>query len=182
MIPKKFYLKPTNSLYSLIIVSFCSGWITYLTHEFFHWLAYISYGIETTFKLNTIELVDPNQQPADSTLLVIYSSGVGFIILQAFVCYTLLKGTKNIWLFTLLLAAFLFRFLAAILNFSTPTDEGKISLLLGLPLHTFSAIVVGINSWFFYKYLSIKTISGKEIIISVAVVFASIYLFSLITI
>ena len=51
-------MKPTNSIYSLIIVSFCSGWITYLTHEFFHWLAYISYGIETTFKLNTIELVD----------------------------------------------------------------------------------------------------------------------------
>ena len=175
-------MSPTKSNIYLTLISFSSAWITYFAHEVFHWSAYSLLKVKTHFKLNTIELLDNNLLIPDSKQIIIYGSGIDFTFFQAFLCFYVLKRKQIFWLFALLIAAFELRLLAAILNFSKPSDEGKISLLLGLPLHTLSVVVVGGMGYFFFKTATTKKFVVKETFLSAVVVFIAIYLFSLIQI
>ncbi len=175
-------MKSKIKIPTLILISFSAGWITYFLHEVFHWFAYSFLNIETSFRVNTIELFQKEQFISDHKILMIYGSGVCFTFLQTVCCYILLKKNKFFWLYIFLIAAFELRFIAAILNFFSPSDEGKISLILGLPLHSVSLIVVGGIGWLVYKSRKNITFSKKQILIVLGAVFVSIYMFSLINI
>lgn len=167
---------------STIFPSLISAWFTYFIHEVFHWLGYTYFKIKTLFKLNTIELLDQSQFISDSKLLIIQGAGVFITFFQALCCYLFLRKTKNIWLNALLISAFELRFLAGILNFLNPSDEGKMSLILNLPKHTISVIVISVMGGFIYQIIITNKPPKKEFLSTLLFVFISLYIFSLISI
>ncbi len=171
-------MKTTKPLFLQFFISTVSAWLTYLAHEFFHWLAYTFFEIKTSFELNTIKVQDHSEIIPDSKLLIIYGSGVVFTFSQSLYCYLRLKKKESIWLTALLISAFELRLLAAILNFISPSDEGKISLILGVNQHTFSFLLLGGMGWFIYKLINGKKHTTKELTLIFLVVFISIYVFS----
>jgi len=126
---------------------------TWIIHELAHWITYKFLGYESLMTLNSVSVVN-NQNPTISHSIMISITGPLITIFQAVVVYSLLKFKKwNSYLYPFLLTPFYMRFLAGLINFINPNDEGRISEYLGIGLFTISIIV---SSFLFFLVYNIS--------------------------
>jgi high-affinity Fe2+/Pb2+ permease len=132
---------------TLIIVVF----ITWIIHEFAHWLTNESLGYETIMRLNGTSTIK-GENPTDLHNIISSSAGPIITIIQGLVAYVLLKFRKwNKCIYAFLFTAFFMRFFASLMNFIMLNDEGRISVYLKLGIFTLPIIVSGILFYMVYK-------------------------------
>lgn len=166
--------KIKSGVYFLIIPC-----LTYFLHEVFHWLAYLFYGIDAFLTLNGIQLPEAQLILTKEQQLIIYGSGVLFTFSQGILAYYLLLKRANKIAYISLLSVFILRFAAELLNFAHPSDEGKISLALGLPQHFISFFVVGLLAILVYRTVRHQNYSFLKVLGEMILVLLTIYLYSL---
>lgn len=135
-----------------IITSIIAVILTWIIHEFTHWLTSESLGYQSIMRLNSVY---PKKGQKLNELHNIYISASGPIItvFQAIITFFILK-TKgwNKYIYPILFVPFYMRLLAGIMNLFNPNDEGRISEFLGIGLYTISIIISS-----FLLFLVIKT-------------------------
>jgi len=146
----------------IIIVAVLFTWVL---HEFMHWLTYQSLGYDALMTLNR---VSPTNTPTTTHALIAAAAGPLITIIQAVIVYAFLKYKNwNIYLYPFLLTAFYMRFLAGLINFINPNDEGKISEYLGIGLFTLSIIVSGFLFYLVYNISKQYKLSFKFQIVTI---------------
>ncbi len=128
-----------------IAIIFTATLVTFILHEMAHWVAYESLGYSAGFRLNFANAKDPAVQLSDAEKIITSFSGPLFTIIQAFICYLILRNRNQIFLYPFLFVPFVMRLGAAWANQFSPNDEGRVSLILGLNLYAISVIVVLIH-------------------------------------
>ncbi len=122
--------------YSLLFVI---GILSFVVHEFAHWIMGISLGYEMLGSLNHVWSKSPTS-PTDE--LLISAAGPATDIAQAIVGFWLVRRRQSLFGFAMLYMAFFGRFLAAAVSVLNPNDEARISAQLGLGTWTLPIIVV----------------------------------------
>ncbi len=168
----------TKKIIIYIGISVLVGMASIFFHERSHWLVTELFGYETTFTLNTSQVIDQTIQLSRIERLLTAFAEPLFTIFQAVVFYLILNERKRILLYSFLFYPFTLRFGAAIANVFQPNDEGRISLDLGLPLNTISIVVVGFlfvlivriskkyNYSFLFNFLTFLLMASIVILIS----------------
>lgn len=128
-----------------IPIIFTATLVTFILHEMAHWVAYEILGYRAGFRLNFANVKNPAVQLSNAEKIITSFSGPLFTIIQAFICFFLLRIRNQIFLYPFLFVPFVMRLGAAWANQFSPNDEGRISLILGLNLYTISVIVVLIH-------------------------------------
>ncbi len=141
---------------------------TWVLHEFSHWVTYQWLGYEALMTLNR---VSPIGTPTNNQVLIASAVGPITTIIQAVIIYNLLKYKNwNIYLYPLLLTPFYMRFLAGLMNFIHPNDEGKIGEYLGIGLFTLAIIVSSFLLYLVYKISKKHKLSLKFQIVTIITV------------
>ena len=118
--------------------------VTWLIHEFAHWVVSEALGYSTAMSLNGTRPVEGEYQKG-SHQIVVSAAGPVFTILQAFAVYFWFSNKGWIkYLYPFLFTAFYMRTLAGLMNFINLNDEGRVSAFLGLGTFAIPLIVVGI--------------------------------------
>ncbi len=139
-----------------VIAGALAVFITWLIHEFTHWLTGELYGYETIMRLNGTSIIE-GKDPTELQSAIISISAPIVTVLQGFVFFWILKFRKwNKYLYPMLFTAFFMRFLAGLMNFQMLNDEGRVSEYLGIGTFTLSVIISALL--FFMVY----TISKKH--------------------
>ena len=141
------------------IVLFVAFVLTFLFHEFGHWL----FGTLTGHKMIlTLNSTSPADTELKSTFAIYFmkSGGPLFTILQGVIFLYIIKyKTDNYYLYPFIVAPILMRVLTVFLNFNTPQDEAQISMFWGLGTWTIPIIVA--LFLLFLGYLSSKQLNIK---------------------
>jgi high-affinity Fe2+/Pb2+ permease len=135
--------------------------ITWLIHEFAHWLTSELYGYDTIMNLNGTSQAD-GQDWIDKHQIIISASGPIVTILQGLIIFLLLKSRNwNKYLYPFLFTAFYMRFLAGFMNFINLNDEGRISKFLEIGTFTLPTIVSGLLFYLVYKTSTRNNLNWK---------------------
>lgn len=127
--------------------------LTWIVHEFAHWITYSLLGYDFMMTLNKVSFLR-GEIPKGIHQVIAGSAGPLITILQAFIIYRYLKKKQwNKYLYPFLFTAFYMRFLAGVLNFINPNDEGAISQYFGIGLYTISIVV---SALLFYMVFQIS--------------------------
>lgn len=118
-----------------------AGIITFVVHEFFHWLAGTALGYSMT--------ITPNQVRSNGPMLawhalIVSAAGPIITYVQAFIGYRQVTKHASLAGFAFLYMAFFTRLLAMAMSVFNPNDEARISRDLGIGMWTLPAIVVAI--------------------------------------
>lgn len=133
----------------LIIVVF----ITFIIHEFAHWLTSEFLGYETIMRLNGTYPVQ-SENPTDLHSILTSSAGPIITIIQGLIAYLFLKFCNwNKYIYPFLFIAFFMRFLASVMNLIMLNDEGRISVYLKLGIFTLPLVV---NAILFYMVYNVS--------------------------
>lgn len=159
---------------------FFIGCLTYFVHELAHLFIHLGLGHRVAFKMNHIELYQPQQITLPIHRVFVYGSGVFVTFLQGIIGYRLVTRTLNQRGFTLLLAAFTLRFAAAILGLTSNSDEMKTSIAMDLPSYFWTVIVLGGFLFLIYKAMKKSLLNPKSVLGQFLILLLAIYLFSLI--
>ena len=131
---KKFNLK-----YSVVL--FVAFVITFLFHEFGHWLFGTVTGNKMIMTLNMTYAVDIKYNSIFAEYFM-KSGGPIFTILQSIIFLYLIKYiTANYYFYAFVFAPILMRVLTVLLSFVTPQDEAQISNFLGIGTFTLPVII-----------------------------------------
>ena len=124
---------------SIFIVTF-----TWILHEFAHWLTSELLGYDTTMSLNGTSPKE-GENPTEWHRIYISASGPLVTLFQGFIVFLILKLSGwNKYLYLFLFTAFYMRFLAGVMNFVNPNDEGRISAYLEFGTFTIPIVVTGV--------------------------------------
>ena len=125
--------------------------ITWLIHEFAHWLVYTLQGYDAYMGLNKAGVRGDNGPNVDQQIIGA-AAGPLITLLQAILVFVYLKRKGwNKYIYPFLFIPFYMRFLAGLMNFIMPNDEGFISQQLGLGLFTISILISAVLFWMVYK-------------------------------
>ncbi len=125
--------------------------ITWIIHEFAHWLTSELLGYKNTMRLNGTSLVK-GQNPSEIERAIISISGPIITILQGAIIFVYLKSRGwNKYIYPLLFTAFYMRFLAGLMNLIMANDEGRVGQFLGIGTFTLSIIISGLLFFMVYK-------------------------------
>lgn len=115
--------------------------LTFLVHEFGHWLTGELLGYSMQFSLN---LVTPlaGQQPTPGELLMISIAGPAMTILQGLLAWWMIRRGGGLPWYAVLYVATFHRFAAAFVSLFHPNDEARISQMLSLGTWTLPVLVV----------------------------------------
>lgn len=116
--------------------------LTFLLHEWAHWLAALALGYEPALRINSVYLVGGTYTPTDA--LLVSAAGPVVTLAQAVVVAVLLGKTKSPYLYPFVFVPVLMRALAGGMNVINPNDEGRISEALGLGLYTLPLLMTGV--------------------------------------
>ncbi len=120
-------------------------------HEMSHWIAYEILGYDAGFTLNGASVKDASIALPTSHRMIASAAGPVFTIIQAIVCFFILKKHQHVFIYPFLFMPFLMRLGAGWANRFEPNDEGRISLEMGLNLYVVSAVVVGFLFFLVFK-------------------------------
>ena len=138
-----------------ILAGIISVIFTWIIHEFAHWFISEQLGYETVMNLNGTSFVS-SENINDMNRNIISASGPIITILQGLIVFFVLQSRNwNKYLYPFLFTAFYMRFLAGLMNFINPNDEGRISEFLEIGIFTLPIIVSGLLFFMVYK-ISIK--------------------------
>ena len=140
---------------SLIVI------ITWLVHEFSHWVMGKALGYDSVMYLNAVGTHYSDDSP-DWHKNLVSAAGPLITILQAVMVYFILslKGWSKL-IYPLLLTPLYMRLMAGIMNVLSPNDEGAIGQSLGIGLYTLSLIVSGLLFFLVYKITKKYKLSKK---------------------
>lgn len=128
--------------YSMVILVAVT--VTWIVHEFAHWLTGELLGYQTIMRLNGTSAIEP-QNPTAWHKIIISVSGPVVTLLQGSVVFIYLISRKwNKYLYPFLFTAFYMRSLAGLMNFINLNDEGRISAFLKIGTFTLPIIMSGL--------------------------------------
>lgn len=134
---------------------------TWIVHEFAHWLTSELLGYETIMRLNGTSSVN-GENPTDWHKIYISASGPMVTILQGLIVFIFLKYRNwNKYLYAFLFTAFYMRFLAGLMNFINPNDEGRISAFLEIGTFTLPILVSGLLLFMVYRISKKNNLNWK---------------------
>lgn len=134
-----------------ILVGILAVFLTWIIHEFAHWLTSELLGYETIMRLNGTSAVQ-GENTTDLHKVIISISGPIVTILQGLIIFMLLKLKGwNKYLYPFLFIAFYMRFLAGLMNLIMANDEARVGQFLGIGTFTLSIIVSGLLFFMVYK-------------------------------
>lgn len=118
-----------------IVASVVAVFVTFLLHEFSHWLTGEWLGNEMTMSFNS---ASPKQgiYAGSQDFFWVSLAGPVVTLLQALIVSFLMMKRKFLFLYPFLIAPLVMRILAGVMNAINPNDEGRVSLALGLGLYT----------------------------------------------
>ena len=117
------------------------AFLTYLFHEFGHWIVGVLLGNKVFYSLNNVTPLSGNYlHEADD----LYSSmgGPAFTILQAIIFLIVIEKTKSIYAYPFVFFAGFIRFFSILFGGFGLQDEAKISALLNVGTYTVATIVL----------------------------------------
>jgi hypothetical protein len=162
-----------------ILVALLAVFFSWELHEFFHWLTGTVLGNAMTMTLNSTFVSNGKYLQSWHSHLV---DAVGPLItlVEAIICFFLIRKSKSYLLFPFLLTCLYMRALAGVMNIIHPNDEGRLSLALGTDVFFVSLLIVGFLFYLTYKIVKLRNISVRHILISLAwiVFFSSILIMS----
>ena len=135
--------------------------LTWLIHEFTHWITAESLGYDSILRLNSVSPATGHQWRG---LHNVYVSATGplITIIQAVLAFVLFVNKG--WIKTLypfLFTPLYMRLLAGGMNFIKPNDEGRISEYFGLGVFTLSIVVCLFLLFLVYKISKSYQLSWK---------------------
>ena len=137
--------------FKYIILGIIAVVLTWIIHEFAHWLTSELLGYTTIMKLNGTSSIH-GENPTAFQRTIISAAGPVVTIIQGLVVFLILKSRNwNKYLYLFLFTAFYMRVLAGIMNFINPNDEGRISAFLKMGTFTLPIIVSGFLFFLVYK-------------------------------
>ena len=146
-----------------ILVAIAAVLLTWLLHEFAHWLCGELLGNEMGMTFNSsYPRQEAYKKPWHATL--ISSAGPLLTLMQAIVFYRLLKKAGTYLLFPFLFTPFYMRLLAGVMNLINLNDEGRVSNDLGLGTYTLPVIIAGILFYFVYDIIKARKFGAKFIV------------------
>ncbi len=124
---------------------------TWVLHEFAHWITSESLGYESVMSLNSVSVTEGQEKSAShevyisvaGPLITIFQAVIVFLILQT-------KGWNKL-IYPLLFTPLYMRFLAGVMNFIKPNDEGRIGEFLGIGLFTVSLFVCALLFYLVFR-------------------------------
>ncbi len=146
----------TNQKFSLkyILVIAATVFLTWLIHEFGHWLMGILLGYSSTMTLNGTSYHE-GQNVTDWHKNIVSAAGPLVTLIQGLLAFLYLRTIgwcKHVY--PILFTAFYMRLLAGLMNFIMLNDEGRIGAFLGIGTFTLSILISG--SLFYMVYLISK--------------------------
>ena len=134
-----------------ILAGILAVFLTWMIHEFVHWLTSELLGHKNIMRLNGTSFVK-GQNPTETHKAIISISGPIITVLQGIFVFLFLKSRGwNKYIYTFLFTAFYMRFLAGLMNFIMANDEGRVGQFLGIGTFTLSIIISGILFFLVYK-------------------------------
>jgi hypothetical protein len=148
---------------------------TWLIHEFAHWAMGTSLGNDMVLTLNTA-YPKGMRYAAAWQATIISAAGPLVTIVQAFICYMLLKRGTSAWAYPFLLTCVYMRVVAGAVNIVNLNDEGRISNALGLGTFTIPVLVAGLLVYLTYTTIKARKIPAKTTAITLLwiIVFSTI--------
>lgn len=134
-----------------VFISFVVVFLTWLSHEFAHWLTAELMGYESIMRLNSVSQVK-GVETEGWHKISITAAGPIWTMIQALIFYILLNRQGwNKYFYLFLFTAFYMRLAAGIMNLVSLNDEGRISEFLGIGAFTLPIIVSGLLFFMVYK-------------------------------
>lgn len=135
--------------------------LTWIIHEFTHWITSESLGYESILSLNSVSPMS-GQKWTDLDNVYISASGPLITIIQAVIVFMFLNNRNwNKSFYPFLFTPLYMRLLAGGMNFINPNDEGRISEYFGLGVFTLSILVSMILFFLVYKISNKYKLSWK---------------------
>lgn len=123
-----------------ILISGIAVLLTFVLHEFAHWLMGEFLRNEMTMTLNSsFPSIGRYHYPPDATL--VEAAGPVATLLQATLFFALLYRVNNVFFYPFLLTPLYMRLLAGVMNIVNLNDEGKVSADLRIGTFTLSLLV-----------------------------------------
>jgi hypothetical protein len=126
----------SKSFYAIL---FCIGILSFVIHEFAHWIAGVALGHDMVASPNHVW---PRGAVSAGDLLVICAAGPLVTVAQGIAGVWLVRLGRPMFGFALLYMAFFMRLLATVISLFNPNDEAKVSQLLGVGTWTLPLMVV----------------------------------------
>lgn len=145
--------------YALMIIAIVT--MTWLFHEFIHWMTGEFLGYRQMMFLNGTAYFK-GQNPTEAHKAIVSISAPIATFMQGIIAFMMLR--KRGWvknLYPVLFTAFLMRLLAGIMNFIAPNDEGRVGQYLGIGTHTISLMICGILFYLIFKISKSYGLSWK---------------------
>ena len=117
------------------------AFLTYLFHEFGHWIVGELIGNKMLYSLNNVTPVSGNYLHETDSLFVLMG-GPAFTILQAIIFLIVIEKTKSIYAYSFVFFAGFIRFFSILLGGFNLQDEAKISVILNAGTYTVAAVVL----------------------------------------
>ncbi len=154
-----------NKTYNVLLITFIAVFFSWELHEFSHWLAGTILGNSMSMTLNTT-FVTNGKYLQNWHAHVVDAAGPLITLLEAIVCFFVLRKGKSLVAFPFLLACLYMRTLAGFMNIINPNDEGRLSLALGTDVFFVSLVVVSLLSFLVYRIVKAKKIRIRQIAIN----------------
>lgn len=143
-------MKDTRITFGYFCTAVLAVLITWILHEFAHWITSESLGYETVMTLNATSPVK-GQNISEWHRFLISAAGPLVTIFQAVAVFIFLRNSWSKHLYLFLFVAFYMRLLAGGMNIISPNDEGRISEYLGLGLYTLPLFVSTLLLYLMYS-------------------------------
>jgi len=138
------------------------AFLTYLFHEFGHWIVGEILGNKMILSLNNAAPFSGKYiHESDSAFVLM--GGPAFTILQAIIFLIILEKTKSIYAFPAVFFAGFIRFFSILFGGFNLQDEAKISSLLNIGTHTAAAIVLLILFLIIWRSSNILKLNPKAV-------------------
>ena len=137
----KYDLTESRINWKVALIMIPVAFLTYLFHEFGHWIVGELLGNKMLYSLNNVTTASENYLHETDAL---FSSmgGPAFTILQAIIFLIVIEKTKSIYAYPFVFFAGFVRFFSIIFGGFNKQDEAYISTMLNIGAYTFAAIVL----------------------------------------
>ncbi|MBK6913787.1 MAG: hypothetical protein IPH11_09000 [Ignavibacteriales bacterium] len=170
--------------WKVVLIMIPVAFLTYLFHEFGHWIVGELLGNKMLYSLNNVTPLSGSYIHNSDNLLV-RMGGPAFTILQAIIFLIVIEKTKSIYVYPVVFFAGFARFFSIILGGFNKQDEAYISAMLNIGAYTFAAIVLLILFIIVWRSSAILKLNLKAVgyftvlgVISILIVIATVKLIS----
>jgi len=134
-------LKESRINWKVALIMIPVAFLTYLFHEFGHWIVGELLGNKMLYSLNAVTPFNGNY-PNETDNLFVAMGGPAFTILQAIIFLIVIEKTKSIYVYPVVFFAAFVRFFSIIFGGFNKQDEAYISATLNIGTYTFAVIVL----------------------------------------